>query len=369
VLFDRRLWRNLDFTLLLLTCALVLVGLVVISSATLVNISGDQFFYARRQAVWAVLGFSGLLLLTSIDYTQIHRLAPYLYVLNLLLLLAVLFFGREAWGAQRWLDLKLFNFQPAEFAKIILIVSLANLLAAREGNFDAFFSSLPSLAHILLPTSLILLQPDLDTSLVLIVTAFGMLFMAGVKSRHMQVYLLLGVIGSVLFYFYGLRDYQRLRFTVFLSPEKYPLGPGYQLNQSLIAVGSGGFSGKGLFDGTQSQLAFLPAQHTDFIFSVLAEETGFVGAVALLLLFSLLIFRILRTAAVAKDSFGTLVCVGVAGMFTFQLLVNVGMAIGVMPVAGLTLPFVSYGGSSLLANLLAVGLVLNIGMRRHKLMF
>ncbi len=368
-MFDRRLWRNFDFLLLLLVCAVILAGLVVISSATLENIAGDPYFYAKRQAVWAVLGLAVLLLVAGIDYTQIHRLAPYLYALNLLLLLAVLFFGREAGGAQRWLDLKIFDFQPAEFAKIILIVSLAHLLAAREGNFDSLFSSLPALVHVLAPTALILLQPDLDTSLVLIVTAFGMLFMAGVRPRHMQIYLLLGAVCSVLFYFFGLRDYQRMRFTVFLSPEKYPLGPGYQLTQSLIAVGSGGLSGKGLFEGTQSGLAFLPAQHTDFIFSVLAEETGFIGAAALLILYALLIFRILRTAAVAGDSFGTLVCTGVAGMFIFQILVNIGMAVGMMPVAGLTLPFMSYGGSSLLANLLAVGLVQSIGMRRHKLMF
>jgi len=368
-LFDRRLWRNFDFWMLLLVCAIVLAGLVVISSATLENIPGDPFYYAKRQAVWAVLGLAALLLVTSIDYTQIHRLAPHLYVLNLLLLVAVLFFGREAGGAQRWLDLKVFDFQPAEFSKIILIVSLASLLAAREGNFDTLFSSIPALLHVLGPTALILLQPDLDTSLVLIVASFGMLFMAGVKPRHLQIYLLIGAVCSVLFYFYGLRDYQRLRLTVFLSPEKYPLGEGFQLTQSLIAIGSGGLSGKNLFEGTQSRLAFLPAQHTDFIFSVLAEDLGFIGAIALLILYALLIFRVLRTAAVAGDSFGALICTGVAGMFIFQILVNVGMVTGIMPVAGLTLPFVSYGGSSLLASLLAVGLVQSISMRRHKLMF
>lgn len=368
-MFDRRLWRNFDFPLLLIVLAIMLAGLLVISSATMVNMSGDPYFYAKRQAVWAVLGLAALLLLTGIDYTQLHRFAPYLYIINMLLLLAVLFFGREAGGAQRWLDLKVFDFQPAEFAKIVLIITLAALLVTREGSFDSFFSSLPALLHVLAPTALILLQPDLDTSLVLIVTAFGMLFMAGVKPRHLQVYLLIGAVCSVLFYVYGLRDYQRMRFTVFLSPEKYPLGPGYQLTQSLIAIGSGGLSGKGLFEGTQSRLAFLPAQHTDFIFSVLAEEAGFIGAAILLLLYLLLIFRILRIAAVAGDSFGALVCTGVAGMFMFQILVNIGMATGMMPVAGLTLPFMSYGGSSLLANLLAVGLVLNIGMRRHKLMF
>lgn len=368
-MFDRRLWRNFDFLLLLIVCAIMLVGLVVISSATMENLSGDPFYFAKRQAVWAVLGLAALLLVTGIDYAQIHRLAPHFYALNMVLLLAVLLFGREAGGARRWLDLRFFDFQPAEFAKIILIISLASLLAAREGSFDSFFSSLPALLYVMAPTALILLQPDLDTSLVLIVTAFGMLFMAGVKPRHLHIYLLLGAVGSVLFYFYGLRDYQRMRLTVFLSPEKYPLGAGYQLTQSLIAVGSGGLSGKGLFEGTQSRLAFLPAQHTDFIFSVLAEDTGFIGAAALLLLYFLLILRILRTAAVAGDSFGALVCTGVAVMFMFQILVNIGMATGMMPVAGLTLPFMSYGGSSLLANLLAVGLVQNIGMRRQRLMF
>ncbi|MCL5982627.1 MAG: rod shape-determining protein RodA [Firmicutes bacterium] len=369
-MFDRRLFRNFDFLLLLVVCAIMFVSLLVISSATLENDSGDPFFYAKRQATWVILGLLVLLVTLSIDYTQIYRLAPYLYALNLLLLIAVLFFGREAGGAQRWLDLKIFDFQPAEFSKIILIVSLARLLASREGNFDSFFSTVPALIHVLVPTALILRQPDLDTSIVIIVIVFSMLFMAGAKMRHLLLYIVLGAASSVLFYFYGMQHYQKMRFVVFLNPGKYPLGYGYQLMQSLIAIGSGGVGGKGLFvEGTQSRLAFLPAQHTDFIFSVLAEETGFLGAAALLVLFALMVFRILRTAANAKDTFGALVCTGVAGMFTFQILVNIGMATGVMPVAGLTLPFMSYGGSSLVSNLIAVGLVLNVGMRRHKLTF
>jgi rod shape determining protein RodA len=196
-----------------------------------------------------------------------------------------------------------------------------------------------------------------------------MLFMAGARVRHLLFYAVTGIVAGFPLMWKILKDYQKMRLMVFLNPDMDPLHHGWQLRQSMIAIGSGGLRGKGLFEGTQSQLEFLPAQHTDFIFSVLAEELGFIGAVVLLLLFLLLIYRVLRTAALARDTFGCLVCIGVASMLAFQVLVNIGMTISIMPVTGLPLPFVSYGGNSLWANMIAIGLVLSVGMRRHRLMF
>jgi rod shape determining protein RodA len=368
-LFDRRLLRNFDYLLLLTVLAIMAVSLIIISSATLVNPSGDPMFYVKRQAIRFLVGFIVLIIILTIDYTQFYRFSHYLYGLNLILLLAVLFIGKETGGAQRWIDLRVFELQPSEFAKIIIIISLARHLAAREGNFDSLFSVIPSFFYVLIPMGLIFLQPDLGTSVVFIVIVFGMLFMAGAKVRHLLTYAISGVVIGFPLLWLRLKDYQKMRLTVFLNPETDPLGHGYQLMQSMIAIGSGGLRGKGIFEGTQNQLEFLLEQHTDFIFSVLAEEAGFIGGVVLLLLFMLLIFRVIRTAYVAKDTFGTLICIGVATMITFQVLVNIGMTIGMMPVTGLPLPFMSYGGSSLLMNMIAIGLVLNIGMRRHKLMF
>jgi rod shape determining protein RodA len=368
-LFDRRLFRNFDYLLLLTACAIMLISLVVISSATLINPTGDPNYFVKRQAIRFLVGFVVLLLVVTIDYTQFYRFSSYLYVFNLLLLLAVLFVGRESGGAQRWIDLKFFDLQPSEFAKVIIIISLARHLVSREGNFDSIFSVIPSFIHVAVPMALIFLQPDLGTAMVFIVILFGMLFMAGAKISHLVFYAVAGIAIGFPLLWSKLKLYQKARLTVFLNPEQDPLGHGYHIMQSMIAIGSGGLKGKGLFEGTQSQLEFLPAQHTDFIFSVLGEELGFIGGAVLLLLFLLLIYRVIRTASLARDTFGALICIGVASMLVFQVLVNIGMTISMMPVTGLPLPFMSYGGSSTLVNLIALGLVLNIGMRRHKLMF
>ncbi|MBS4022936.1 MAG: rod shape-determining protein RodA [Dethiobacter sp.] len=368
-MFDRRIFRNFDFLLLFTAGAIMMVSLIVISSATLVNPTGDPNYFVKRQAVRFAIGLVVMLVVVSIDYTQFYRFSSYLYVFNLGLLLAVFFVGREGGGAQRWIDLKVFDLQPSEFAKVIIIISLARHLVSREGNFDSIFSIIPSFMHVALPMALIFLQPDLGTSLVFIAILYGMLFIAGARVRHLLLYAVVGIGVGFPILWSKLKLYQKMRLTVFINPESDPLVYGYQLIQSMIAIGSGGLRGKGLFEGTQSQLEFLPAQHTDFIFSVLAEEMGFIGGVVLLLLFLLLIYRVIRTASLARDTFGALICIGVASMLTFQVLVNIGMTISIMPVTGLPLPFMSYGGSQVLANLIALGLVLNIGMRRHKLMF
>lgn len=382
-LFDRRLLRSFDFLLLLTVLAIVGISLVVIGTATsnitrdadlkgqvLMFLSSGEAYYVKRQALMALVGFVLMLLIISTDYTQYYKLSPYLYVLNIALLLAVIFLGREGGGAQRWIDLRFFDLQPSELAKLIIIISLARHLAGREGNFEHITSVIPAFLHVAPPMVLIFLQPDLGTALVFFAILFGMLFMAGAKVRHLFAYVAGGAAIGIPLLWRVLKGYQKMRLIVFTNPEMDPLGDGFQLIQSMIAVGSGGLWGKGPFDpSTQNTLHFLPESHTDLIFSVFAELTGFAGAVLLLVLYMFLIFRILRIGAQAKDTFGMLICIGVASMFLFHILVNIGMTIGIMPVTGLPLPFMSYGGNSLMMNMMAVGLVLCIGMRRNKLMF
>lgn len=367
-MIDRRLLKNFDFLLLLLTLAICLYGLIVLSSATQ-GLSSDPLLYVRKQLTWIGAGFGMLLLAVSIDYINYYRWSWYFYTINLLLLGLVLFIGREVDGASRWIDLRFFDFQPSELAKLIIIITLARLLVdCDEGRMNGLFSSWPFFLHVLPPIALIFMQPDLGTALVFIVIFFGMLYMAGVHVRNLALYAAAG-LAMIPLLWSRLMDYQKMRLLVFLNPEMDPLGYGYQLMQSMIAIGSGGIKGKGLYEGTQARLQFLPEQHTDFIFSVLGEELGFLGAVVLLALYFMLIYRILKIGSYSKDSFGALLCTGVATMFTFQILVNIGMTISVMPVTGLPLPFMSYGGSSMMLNMLSIALVLNVGMRRHKIQF
>ncbi|NLZ38251.1 MAG: rod shape-determining protein RodA [Firmicutes bacterium] len=368
-MFERKLLRNFDWLLLLTVFALVAVSLIIITSTTF-NYTGDPFYFSKRQLIRFAVGFAAMLFIISIDYTYFYRLAPYIYFFSLLMLAAVLFMGSKSGGAQRWIDLGFFELQPSEFAKLGIIITLARLLTAQEGNFEDMYSLLPAFFHVAVPMGLIFLQPDLGTSLVFIVILFAMLYMAGAKGKHLFTFAVIGAVVGVPLLWFNLKDYQKMRLIIFLDPYMDPLDNGYQIIQSLIAVGSGGLHGKGLFaEGTQNALNFLLEQHTDFIFSAYAEGTGFIGAVILLLLFAILILRIIWLASQAKDTFGMLVCIGIASMMLFHILVNIGMTIGIMPVTGIPLPFISYGGSSLLMNMMAIGIVLNIGMRRQKIMF
>ncbi|UNC90923.1 rod shape-determining protein RodA [Candidatus Contubernalis alkaliaceticus] len=367
-MFDPKLWRNFDYLLLLTVIIISLYGLVVISSATS-NFSADPWYYVQKQAIWIAAGLIGLFLVVCIDYSNFSRLSNYIYLINLGLLVLVMFIGRETAGSQRWIDLRFFDLQPSEVAKLAIIITLAKLLEQREGEMDNPKNLLLAFVHVAVPMYFIFKQPDLGTSLVFLAILFGMLFLGGAKIKHLLMTVIMGVgVGFPLLWL-NLKPYQKMRLVIFLNPEQDPLHYGYQLIQSVIAIGSGRIWGKGLFEGTQNIYDFLPAQHTDFIFSVLGEELGFVGAVALLCLYLFLIYRILKVSSAAKDTFGLLLCVGVASMLVFQVLVNVGMAISIMPVTGLPLPFMSYGGSSFLVNMLSIGIVLNVGMRRHKIMF
>ena len=367
-MFDRRLLKNFDYLTLMMALLICALGIIVIASATRTLPLQDQLLYVRKQTVWVGLGLAGIAVIISINYDNFLRWSWYIYGLNVLLLLAVLFIGKETGGAYRWLDLGFFDLQPSELAKIAVIISLARILSERADRLENIFDLAPVFLNLAIPMLLIFAQPDLGTSLVIVFIFLVMFYVAGVPIKIM-IGLLLSGLALFPFMYTRLLDYQKMRLISFLNHDIDPLGYGYQLAQSVIAIGSGGLKGKGLFQGTQARLQFIPEQHTDFIFSVLGEEFGFVGGVLLILAYAVLIYRILKIGSLSKDTFGALICVGVAAMLFFQVLVNIGMTISVMPVTGLPLPFMSYGGNSMLVNLLSIGLVLNIGMRRHKIQF
>lgn len=354
-----------DFILVLTTLALAASGALLIFSATRADAVRSTDSY--KQVTWIVLGLIALIITASVGYQRIRNYALPIYIINLVLLVTVILAGYSSRGMRGWVPVGSFRLQPSEFAKVALIIALAAFLAERKGDIsrirDLFFAFL----QVGVPLILILAQPDVGTALVLLAILLGMLLVGGVRLEHYIVIILFGLIAiALIINFQLLKDYQMKRFLVFLNPNIDPLGAGYNLLQSKIAIGSGRFWGKGLFLGTQTRLHFIPERHTDFIFSVLGEELGFMGAAILLALYFILIGRSIRIASTAKDLFGALVATGVASMLLFQVLVNVGMTIGIMPIAGLPLPLVSYGGSSMLSNMIAVGLLLNISLRRFK---
>jgi rod shape determining protein RodA len=375
---DFRLLRNLDKWLLLLIFVLVGFGLVMISSAA-TGYTGSReaaTMFVIKQGVAFVLGLIAIGVILLFDYEEFGRLWPFIYGANCFLLALVLVIGRIGGGAQSWLGAGIFNLQPGEYGKVMLILTLGHYLAKRE-ELTSFWDLIPVGLHLAPLLLLLLLQPDLGTSLVFICIAAAMVYMAGYPGWKILIFggvpILVFAVWYLLHQHAGvwipMEDYQLKRIQVFLNPAIDPTGAGYHVTQSKIAIGSGGLWGKGLFHGTQNQLGFLPEQHTDFIYAVVCEELGFVGGATLILLFLILLFRVLQTSAMARDRYGSLICAGVMAMLGFHILENIGMTIGVMPVTGIPLPFISYGGSSLITNMLAMGLVLNVGMRRHTLMF
>lgn len=373
---QKKMLRNLDYIFVLTIMAILGFSLVVLSSANL-TIAGDPTGFVKKQALWIGVGTVALLATLAFDYNQVGKYQKYLYLINIVLLAAVLVIGSTNKGATRWIPLGPFDFQPSEMAKVIIIVTFAKFLTERQGRLNNFWELIPCFIFIGFPMLFILAQPDLGTSLVFIAIMFGMLFVAGANPKILLTLLISGLLGiSFLLYAHfnfglwlPLKDYQIMRLIVFIDPYIDELGSGYHMIQSLIAIGSGGLLGQGLYEGSQIQLRFLPEHHTDFIFSVIGEELGFVGGGFLLAAFYLLMYRGVKIALNAKDLFGTLIVTGIISMFTFQVFVNIGMTIAITPITGLPLPFVSYGGSAMLTNLIAIGLILNVNLRKQDLLF
>jgi len=352
---DRRLLLHFDW--LLVGLAALLVGASLLTLGSLVP------RLLMRQLAWLGLGAVAVLVLISIDYRILARWAYLGYIGGLALLATVLVLGRTAQGARRWLNFGPFTVQPSELFKLVLIATIAAYLAGREEHRPGWDRVLIPLLLVAPAFGLIVKQPDLGTALVLVPVVIALLFVGGARWQHLAILGGIGVAAAPAFWFV-LRDYQRERLLVYLDPFRDPLGSAWNVIQAKITIGSGQLTGKGLFGGTQSRLAFLPERHTDFIFAAFAESWGFLGAIGLLVVYGLLTLRGLEVAATARDLLGSLLAAGATVLLASQALVNLGMVTGLLPIVGIPLPMVSYGGSALLTALGAVALIENVRMRR-----
>jgi len=439
---------------------LLLFSLVTIGSATmeftdasleqiqgmniLVRLLHLDYYFVIRQIGWIIMGIIAAMVLIYIDYEDMAKYSRHLYVINLAILLAVIFVGHTALGAQRWIYIGPFSFQPSEFSKLIIVITFADFLSRRKGRLNTIGELIPCFIYVGVPMLLILKQPDLGTSLVFVAIMFGMLYVAGARLSILLGIISLGLVMAFSIYAfhdmvhqpdiktqerisnvtraidggdwylrndpdlqkdikekgftnsakdlnqylnqlkeehqgikknhdrfhkYTLKEYQMTRLTIFVNPESDLLGAGYHVWQSRIAIGSGGITGKGLLGGTQSHYTFLPIRHTDFIFSVVGEEFGFIGVTVLLGLFFIVVYRGVRIIVLARDNYGMLLAAGVVSMFSFHIFLNIGMTAGIAPVTGIPLTLFSYGGSNMMMNLAALGVLLNVYVRRQKLIF
>ncbi len=359
----RRVLASFDWPALLLTLAIAGLGVWNLNSASRTG-HGNIWI---TQLVWLGVGLVCILALALWDYRHLMVLAYPIYGVVVLALVGVLVKGKTVLGARRWLDFGQVRLQPSELAKLAVILVLARYFhdrLAQRGGYRLRDLLIP-FALILLPVGLVMKQPDLGTALIIAAVGLTICVFARIRLAILATLLVVGATGSVVAWTHFLKGYQKRRVETFLNPDGDALGAGYHANQSMIAVGSGQLSGKGFGQGTQTQLSFLPEQHTDFIFSVWAEEHGFVMCVLLIVLYFGLVVWTLTVAGRARERFGTFCAVGVAALFAWHVFVNIGMVSGLLPVVGVTLPLLSYGGSSLLTVLLAVGLLLNIDMRRN----
>ena len=366
--FDRRLAMNFDWGTLALSLAIVSLSIILLYSATSERLEGPSGMHLK-QLVWAVIGLVSMFAVLCIDYQTLCRHAYVLYGALLVSLVIVLLFGRVVNGSQRWLVLGPWHVQTSELAKPVLILVLARYFTEHTPAGTAALTFRALLVPVLLvgpPFVLIVKQPNLSTAMVLVVLLCVMALMIGPRRTTLTTLLLLGVGVLPLAWTMVLKDYQRERLVTLLNPQPDLLGAGYHSWQSKIAIGSGGLWGKGLLAGTQSRLSFLPERHTDFIFAVLAEEVGFVGVVLLLCLFGCLLVHGFSIAYRSRDRLGALVATGVVTMLAAQIFLNIGMTIGLVPIIGLPLPLMSYGGSSLVMTFLCLGLLMNVHMRRFK---
>jgi len=355
-------WRHLDVGLVGAAIAVACLGILMVYSATR-STMGTQFL--AKQATFVLVGLGVLLVTSVVDYRRVRDLAPAIYVVCVALLVLVLSpLGEEVNGSQSWFDFGQFQMQPAEFTKLAVIVLLAAILERASGRVGGGVV-FTVLALVVVPLGLILLQPDVGTALVFVAALGALLLIGGASTRVLIGLALVGIVGIItVFQLDLIEDYQKDRLTQFASPGGDETGTGYNVEQSKTAIGAGGLTGAGLFQGTQTKLRYVPEQQSDFIFTVVGEELGFFGCATLLVLYAIIAWRIWHAAQVAKDTLGTLICVGVLAMVLFQVFENVGMTMGIMPITGIPLPFMSYGGSSTLMMFAAIGVVLNVHTRR-----
>ncbi|HVZ20633.1 MAG TPA: rod shape-determining protein RodA [Vicinamibacterales bacterium] len=361
-MFERRLYHHIDWALVAAIFTLVTIGVVMIYSTTSDPTRAASHLWLTQLYAIAI-GVVALLVTLSIDYRAFTDKSHLLYIALLAVLVYVMFFGKVQMGARRWIPLRVFNLQPSEFAKLGVALVLAKFYGENRGT-PQWTDLAVGGALTLVPLALIAKEPDLGTAVVLLPVFLAIAYLAGMRLRVLGIVFLAFVLAAPVAWMFVLRPYQKSRITTFLDPSQDAKGAGYQQLQARITVGSGGLTGKGFRKGTQGQLRFLPVAHNDFIFSVLAEEQGFAGVLVTLGLYLFVILRSLEAARLAKDRLGAYLVLGVLASFTFQVIYNVTMSAGLAPVKGLTLPLMSYGGSSMIATLAGFGLVLNVRMRR-----
>jgi rod shape determining protein RodA len=374
---SQRRFDNLPWGMVFLVFTISLIGIAAVYSATYTSRGPSSLF--TKQLVWVSIGLIVMFLALIPDYHTVGRYAYVLYALSLALLFLVMVMGKTGMGAQRWLAIGPFAFQPSELAKISLTLALARYFAEdpKQGDYELKDLVVPAVM-VLVPLMLVLKQPDLGTAIMLFLTSSIIVVLAGIRLRSvMTVFLIGATIASLVFLvspvrhkiWSSLKPYQQNRIKAFIDPSSDPLGSGYHANQSKISVGSGQITGRGYRKGTQSQMAFLPERHTDFIFSVIAEETGLVGCSVLLFLYLLLLLVGVDAAKNAKDRLGVLMAGGIVAMLSLYVFINMGMAVGIVPVVGVPLPLVSYGGTSIITTFLSLGILLNIQSRRFMLFY
>ncbi len=373
-MIDRRLIANFDWSILLMALVLSLIGVMTIYSATRPILDAAQKTYYMRQLYWIALSLITFFVLVSIDYRWYVKFAYFIFFFGIILLVLVLVIGRKGMGAQRWINLGFLSFQPSEFFKVFFILALSRYLSYVKPGAGLGFKQLLKMVSlfVILPAILILKQPDLGTTLILFFIFIAMILFAGIRKKILLTVLVLSLISMPVagkYLWDGLKEYQKMRIIAFIDPQADPQGVGYHINQSKISVGSGGFSGKGYMKGTQGPYRFLPEKHTDFIFSIFAEEWGFTGSLVLFMMYFFIIWRGFDTAEKARDREGCFLVLGVTFMFALYFFINVGMTLGMLPVVGVPLPLMSYGGTALLSNFLALSIIENVRMRRFALYY
>jgi rod shape determining protein RodA len=355
---------KIDWVLFFAVILLLLISLLALYSVSLSD-QGLGSLNFKKQAFSGFLGVAGLLFLSFYDYRAFNVYSTKLYFLGLAILGWVIFWGTKVHGTTGWIGLGGFNFQPVELIKLIVVVFLASFLSKKKDQLTTIVRIIASIVLVFIPVFLILCQPDFGSAVIIIGSWLVMLVLSGIDKKNLA-FLFLGVVFIVAVGALFLKDYQRDRVSNFFDPTRDPRGSGYNVIQSMVAVGSGGVFGKGIGHGSQSQLNFLPEKHTDFIFAVICEEMGFFGALTVLALFGIIFWRMREIVISSRDNFGYICVMGIMSMLVIQVAINIGMNIGVAPVAGVPLPFLSYGGSSLLSSLAAVGIAQSVYMRRTR---
>lgn len=364
----KKMIKNIEWGILVCTLLLIIIGLIALFSATQ-NLEYEEF---KKQVLWFVISVPVMICVIAIDYEFYCKISPLLYGMSLLLLIAVLF-TEAINGASSWFIIGPFSFQPAEFAKIVVVLFATDIIVRLQKKGKDEINHLWKLGIIILtvavPVILIIKQPDYGTALAFLVSLIFMLFVAGIRKRYILIAVLLIVILVPLAYFFILPDHAKSRIDVYLNPDLDPRGAGYNIIQSKLAIGAGQAFGMGILKGNQTQLGYLYPKTTDFIFAVIGEEMGFVGAAIVIVLYMILVIKAIKIAKTAKDDRGSYIAAGIAGIFFFHMLENIGMTMGLLPITGIPLPFVSYGGSSLLTNLILIAILLNISGRRQRTLF